>query len=158
MAYADAKTQLVTMLEAVTLTDVGNGAPASLRHVPSADAMTSGSTRDFRVDAIAPAIQGGTIHPSSPRRQRVVEGEIVVGYEVLQDSDAFDRMVMSDFEAIVDYVADPSRWSRATSTIETLNLFGADSGAISPGLIEVDDDGRARLRIPFTIVYTHAAS
>lgn len=158
MAYADAKDRLVTMLEAVTLTSVGHGVPGKLHHVKTSTEEAPARSRGFRIETQVIAIQGGTLHPSSPRRQRRVDGEIVVDYEPLADRDAFDRMVVSDFEAIADYVTDTGNWNRPASTIETLNLLGADEESISPGSIEVDNNGRARLRVPFTLVYTHAAS
>lgn len=149
MAWANVDTQLQAMLEAVSVSTLEGGLRNGFRYVSEASEDAPPGSRDctFVVDS------GSRSGPNIQQRRYYADTSVLVFYDDMTDAGLLNRIIVSDYEDISDYLLTPSNWNRPTSTIESVALFGGD--VIMEYAIERVEGG-AILAIRFPILYTRS--
>ncbi len=122
------------MVEAVSPSLTVGGRRASFRYVTEASEDGSQST------------------PNLPQRRSTADVELMIFYEATRDAGELNSVMVSDWEALRDYIVKPSNWNRPTSTIESIALIGGDI-IFEYDIAEVEEGGSV-LIIRFPCLYT----
>ena len=146
MAYADARAQLVSIVEAVAPTTKVLGLGDTFRHDPRGDDMQPvGGRRRFWLRATTLARRGPFRLQAN---EAIYELELVVEYQAASDTGLLDACIVEDFEAITAALALDSNWGRPASTIR--NVGAPDANVLFAASVD-DVDGGKRLRVSFPL-------
>ena len=123
MSFALARAQIVSILEATSLSYAHEDLPATLQHVSESSEADAPAPRGFWLEASARGIDNPL--GALSRAHTVADLSVVVFYADIIERGVLDVAIAQDYDDIARTLADPAQWNRPTSTIVALDSAGA---------------------------------
>lgn len=135
MAWADARDQVVTIVEATVPTTLKGGLGGRFRYEKRASRSQIPDSRGFWFDLHERVAMHGQTTPVLPRRTRLV---VPLVFSYRDDVEPARRMeaMLADYDAITRRLMDSGNWASSTSTIENLSASEEDLSEATTEIVE----------------------